>query len=638
MGDSACRLTGMLRIATCFLVLASLFGCSIAHRPSTASSSAPSTRPLSQQRTQSPASGSQWLRVWSSGEADIAVRADGWVAVERALEQSILPNLHDLTTVYDLFAPDQITRWTESVRAFVGQARNDTTTYGPHLSNVSSLGMSVSYYHHRGAIQWGTLLSTFCGSGTWSNRTAAQLIDLLAKLDSAATLARSITNPPVAIDRSVVRDRADVTCGARVYLGLTDLPIDSVRMLNPRGKHAPIEILTRVIVSAGGIADTASLEFYPPASPSQRRAIIEALPRWQWWTATLHGTSNPVTSGVANRAHVVVRFADPADSADIVQFTTIGRRPTFVALDNGMVEWSSRFQANTHELYLPADVLRWVAEVRTTPQMRRPSELHFPREAHCGGSPWQIYFGGAPGNAWLDSAEAAARRAIAKNATPVVDTSRIYGELEITCPAERREGRSPAIAQDDSIRASLSLRSEALSGFVIDRDGFVEPKSIFVFGDWADADRRRISAAIATLTYLPPRFAGLRVAQRSHYLVHPTARNGPGSRDPAQSVCIGGAAGTRVSTTDPAASARKSDLERIADVVVAGNGREPRAQLTNGAFRVTVLPDGTYSALQWTRASRDTVPLRELLPAKFSARLGTLNTITVDVEVGVRCQ
>jgi hypothetical protein len=214
----------------------------------------------------------------------------------------------------------------------------------------------------------------------------------------------------------------------------------------------------------------------------------------------------------------------------------------------------------------------------------------------------------------------------------------VYGELEVTCPALRREGLAAAGIQDDSIRASLSLQEEALVGFVIDRDGNVDRRSTYVFGEWSAADRIRIARAVSSLSFTPARFAGYRVAQRSHYLIGAPYRSAPGSHDIVRGACIaddGG--GIRVRVLSPAAGARRADLERIAWAVAGGPVSPGSNRVRAGVFRIVVMPDGSYHFPHWVSPPGTPVELASALPFRFAARSSDLRPLGVEIEAGIHC-
>jgi hypothetical protein len=386
-----------------------------------------------------------------------------------------------------------------------------------------------------------------------------------------------------------------------------------------------------------------------------RRALATSLAAWRFQAGALGGVT------VAQRVHRVIRFVHPGDSVDAVRFDPVAnaRRPQWMARSDGLVEWTTTFDRSVREVSTAADVLTWVAEFstlrrRATPPLDRvspglPTRYFRPARA----TPWLAMLGRRDGarlaaglyrsattdsaigvmvhapcgsmlNAYIpdhlepDSvlrrAETVARAALAMYPAARIDTTRVYGELEVTCPARPARAPEGEAVILDSLRHALVLSREAAVAFVITRDGAVDRRTIHVFGDRSGTERERILAAVAALRFIPGRFAGYPVAQRRHLIIGVPDPTGPGSLDAVRDLCVEShGLGVRLRALVPARGIPQRDLAEIGHRLIGGVAQATAIRPLRGSVRFVAMPEGNLAFVRWLSPPPDTAEaVREL--------------------------
>jgi hypothetical protein len=615
-----------------------------------------------------------WLHTWSTGNLDIGVRANGWIDLRIAF-----PSPGALTaagTPSAAFTPAEIMTWLDSARAFVQRTNPpvDSTRYGRFLARTLQLNIARSV---NGARAGWTIYVEMCGTGGWSPPASEPPTELFAMLDSAATAARAASSQPARLPADTVVDATDAGCGDGPN---GPMPVDSQRMRHGAVYMPPFETMAQFVVTKRGVLDTRSIEFDPPLTPAYHVSAMRMLAQWR-----VLGPPSIGGTPVDVRYHRVVRFIDPTDSADLM----LGRerpRQTWIARRDGMLEWWNPTNRNEHEVFTPGEVSAWLDRIsglrarRGSPvsQLSPPPTDRFGQQALT--SPWRdvlgsrdgsrvvatlyregndlVHFGLAGGicghappyasevDARADSSLTMAARSVAMatgfRPNPALDTTRVYGEIETTCPASRSGDAFRNATVDDSLRAALALPSEALVDFVVDRDGRVALRTVHVFGSWTANDRSRIGAATATLRYAPALFAGHRVAQRMHYLIPRRAPTGPGALDPVREVCVAGrGVSLRLNILVPEQGIARRDLAKIGSDMMQGYERAAAKGPFGASFRFVALPNGEAHFARWTVLPADTLWARQTLGAtglvpRLTARPSD-PPLGIQVLIGERC-
>jgi hypothetical protein len=479
------------------------------------------------------------------------------------------------------YEPVALLRWIETVRESAWNTANrqsDTLGIAPQVTLYA--GPSTLPYGPWPRERWFVALRG-CSSLNITPAGGNLPHALLALLDSAARLAARYRATPLRIERLEPHDISEVSCPAKATSIVMPLAPPSVS--RGTTAPSAIEVLTQFVVNSHGVVDTSSIEFFPLLSGGFRALAVSAIAGWKFEAATIAGTPvaqiwhhplifldsaraawDPAGIGAAGISRF--RWRDRDDG--LVQIPEAGS--LFGRLDETghIVTFPvSAHSRSPREYFHPADVHRWVAAVTRL----RDSALTAPAVPvfmtdHAFGkdtAAWRVTLRnslgrslkakvtrpGAPGTAvfvsyehsecdgdasigsvlsassaesalMLRSATEAANASSARRPAPAIDSLRTYGELEVACVAIAGLGHVPEqVRIADSVEASLSLPRDALVAFVVMRDGRVNGSSIHVMGKWSRGEVRRISAALSRVRFKPATFAGVRVAQRAHYLI-----------------------------------------------------------------------------------------------------------------------
>jgi hypothetical protein len=589
----------------------------------------------------------EWVRVWSYAHLDIAARSDGWVEIRANPSPLYVRGLHDYVPFHELYTPDQVLVWIREMEPWIaagGSERSPTS-----LVHARIRSMSISLGRGPSRPEGWTIAAYACRSATnWVHRARAPL-GLLIALDSASHAARAARGVPTPIDTAIVRDETSLPCGPDTSGRPFRMPVDPDRV-RPNDPRPPVEVLARFTIRANGAVDTATLETEPVLQPAMRRTLAVGLARAGFRTGRLGGAN------VAQRVHRVIRFVNPHDPVDSVRFDprANARRPQWMPRGDGLVEWTTRSLHDFREVSTATDVLRWLADIDTLrrraaqPLDPRAPGLPTGRERYDASrsGPWLAMLGRREGarlgalfyrdsvtgaasaalmhgtcgermayygsesrlaDSTLRQAEQAARAALALHATPGIDTTRVHGELEVTCPA-RHAGEPYAEAVTlDSLRNALALPGEAAVSLVVGRTGVVDRGSIHIFGEWSSAQRARITAAVAALRFVPGQVGGYDVAQRSHLIIGRADLTGPGSLDPVRELCFGSdTRAVRMRALAPARGVPRRTLADIGEQLLALIGRASPTPPVGGTVRFVSTRERMLSFIRWVDPPPDT--------------------------------
>ncbi|HSQ28848.1 MAG TPA: hypothetical protein VLN49_03305 [Gemmatimonadaceae bacterium] len=375
-----------------------------------------------------------------------------------------------------------------------------------------------------------------CGPGYGTAGPAtAELLDFLALLDSAATMAGEGEGRPPTLSRPYYA--SEVSCSARASA-------DNVRPGAPLRASAP-EIAAQFVVDTSGLVELLSIRFLAATSPVLANAARAAIRNWHFQPAEIDGTPvrQLVQTTVPFAARPLGRFADGSQIG--AEGTADGWVHVFrVSGVNGelLQQW-----------FDPDSIDAWLARVwRRDPRANEPPvdtavllQGHFPIGPRSGvsitGSVMRnpdhslemiAGFNGCAG-AFNEGGQRvgqgeifadAARQARAGHQPPIDPTGRLYDARNVACPAWlpwtrsrisgfERVWRYPVAPYPASMRPT-NARADVLVSFVVDTSGAAEPNSIVVMGGSDPRAAAAVPTALAELRYRPATRSGYKVRQR----------------------------------------------------------------------------------------------------------------------------
>jgi hypothetical protein len=547
-------------------------------------------------------------QAWFTTYGEIRATKDGWVEWRIAPPVALPPHRDNYPTSVTRFEPAAARAWAEAARRALFAVEPAPRTTVPRLR---AAGASISLTVHRDSQGVrNDLLAGTCWSGTSGG--AASLGDVLLLVNAMADAARvaSLLKPTPAVDQSAGPfSEPEVACAATLQRGY--MPAWSPDY-GPRPASRG-ETLVRFIVTEEGRVDSTTLVWDHTPSPPAARAARVTLADWQFVPARLDGRR------VRQWSHAQLWFADSMDAAE---WQLAGRAPprSFAARRDGRIEHAYLFPfpslplkpteaLHIREAFTPAAVRAWW-DPQSTPDTRGVDLVTaggFSRRA--GGA-----YDGCPrirptltgriaDSAWTslaDSVRIAIDEAERRPLVPI-DSTRVHGETEVTCPAyPRGELASPLTRSPNAEEVVLS--------FIVGRDGRVDPSSATVLGDITARETSAIRATLAAQRWEPGRLAGVRVPQRAHLVLFPVADPVPGL---ATEACVqASTVAVRLRVREPEQGIASTDLTRIAHVFSQRLSLRAPGSATDGTFALVLDDAGGAHFFSWKRPPADSAAAR----------------------------
>jgi hypothetical protein len=366
--------------------------------------------------------------------------------------------------------------------------------------------------------------------------------------------------------------------------------------------------LSRCLHTEEGRVDSTTLIWDLTPSPPAERAARATLADWQFAPAQRDGRR------VRQWSHAQLWFADSTDAAE---WQLAGRTPprSFAARRDGRIEHAYFFPfpnlplkpteaLRIREAFTPAAVRVW-SDPQSTPDTRGVDLVTvggFSRRA--GGS-----YDGCPrirptltrriaDAAWPSLADSV-RIAIAEaelHPLAPIDSTRVHGETEVTCPAYPRGELAPSLTRSPNAQ-------EVVLSFIVGRDGRVDASSATVLGDITARETSSIRAALAAQRWEPGRFAGVSVPQRAHLVLFPVADPVPGLATVACARAL--TVAVRLRVREPEQGIASTDLTRMAHVFSRRLALRGPRSATDGTFAAVLDDVGGAHFFSWKRPPAD---------------------------------
>jgi hypothetical protein len=548
-------------------------------------------------------------RAWFTTVGEVRATADGWVELRIAPPAPVPPHNSEFFAVTARFTPDTVRTWAEAVRRLV-----DDTAAAP-MGKVSLPRLTVGHAGIRFEMIRDSMRTRYelsasgCrggGDGSSSRGDAILLVDALTQAARTASALRSVP-----ADRGEgPSSLAQVTCPA--WIQRTMMPAWSATF-GPRPATRG-EALARFVITEHGRIDLATLSWDRAPAPGPAQAARAALAEWRFGYAIVGRRRAP------QWGHAIVWFADSSDAAERQQAGWTRTR-SFVTRRDGRIEhaylhpwidslWTSDEEPRMREAYPPAAVRAWMAGRQRAdgngPRLTVPGGLTLHGQVTGAGILYDgchahrtTATGGIPRAAQLpvtDSLRAALAEAERR---PVrrVDSTRVHGETEVTCPARPRGRLSSTLT-------SWPGADEAILSFVVRRDGRVDPHSVVVLGDSGAGNSGIVRAALLNQQWHPGRLAGVRVPQRAHLVLYPGTEQ---AGELTTEACVqSSAVAVRLRVREPIAGIASQDLTRVAYTMSRNLAFQGRPASSDGTFSVVLDDTGASHFFNWTRPPSDT--------------------------------
>ena len=540
-------------------------------------------------------------QAWFTTIGEVRATRDGWVEW-RSPTGSARPRRSDESSaVAALFTPDAAQRWVEATRrALTDTANRAARTSVPRLIGA---GGSIAFRIVRDSTHVTyDLVASSCHYSLGSSASRGEVRLLVDAMTEAARVASSLSPTPSARGDGLFF-ASEVPCEAsqrRVYM-----PAWSPTM----GKRPADrwETLARFVITEAGRVDSTTLVWDRALPLAAERAAKATMADWLFAPASIG------TQQVRQWAHLQIWFADSADAAEW-QLAGRMRRRSFVARRDGRIDhtwllggdslWHQREEPRIREAFTPSMVRSWLGSQGTPDQrgIALSAPGGFTREA--GGS----YGGCAAVIGWLthpipedvwshlaDSVRAVLDEVERRPLLPV-DSTRVHGETEVTCPAYPRELLPATLTRSPNAQ-------EVILSFVVGRDGRVNASRAVLQGALTAGDAALIRAALAAQRWEPGRFAGVRVPQRAHLVLPPATDLRPSlaTMSCAQSWSVA----VRVRVREPAQGIASTDLTHIAHALARELSPQGSRYATDGTFGLVLDEIGAAHFFSWLRAPSD---------------------------------
>jgi hypothetical protein len=546
---------------------------------------------------------------WFTTVGEVRAADDGWVELQFASADPLPPHhprydSHGAGTAR--FSPTRVQKWVAVARRELGDsALRLGGPEGPELRSGSAT-LSFAPEPHSSGTRF-LIYTRGCRSGLTDGATRAEVILLVDALSNAARVATSMRSVPR--DRGLERfSRPEVTCPAHVERAA--MPAWPAA-LGPR-PAARGEALAHFLVTEDGRVDLSTLTWdrRPPALAATRARA--ALAQWRYEPAESEGRH------VRQWTHATIWFADSSD-ADERLLARWARTASFVARADGRVAHSP-FSTQSDSLWLldeaplfreaypPTAVRTWLAALTSADTTWRTLTV-------AGGvtrrdeSAQRAWYQGCAVDGMLGTrgitvdgreAQLDSIRTVLAQAERIglraVDSTRVHGETEVTCPARLRERLARALTRS-------SGTGEVVLSFVVTRAGRADPGSMLVMGTAPSADVAAARRALEALEWEPGRLSGVAVPQRAHLVLYPAARQ---SMEFETNACAQASlAAVRLHVRESNGRVTGTELTGVAHAISHELGRQARPPATDGRFAVTFDDSGRGHFFSWIRPPSD---------------------------------
>lgn len=582
-------------------------------------------------------------RAWFTTVGEVRATEDGWVELQFAPGVPLPPHysrLADHGAGAARFSPTRVRDWALAARRAVDDTlrRSDKVDVPGFTNGTAAISFAV-VHDSKGAryemYAWG------CRNSSGAGPTRAEVLLLTDALLNASRVASSLRSVPLSLGQGPF-SRPQVTCPARVRVAaMPAWPATLGRRPAARG-----EALAHFVVMEDGRIDLATLTWDHPLAASAARRARAALARWTYDPAQAEGRT------VRQWTHASIWFADSAD-ADERLLARWTRTRSFVARGDGRVAhtpfygesdslWRMDEAPPFREAYPPAAVRAWLSGLVSGDSLG-------PALAVAGGvtrkeeeSGRAYYQGCAPNGSLLtqgitvsgresqlDSIRAALAQA-ERVALRAIDSTRVHGEMEVTCPARPRETLPPTLT-------GWPGAGEVVLSFVVTRNGHVDPASVTAMGVARSADLAAAREALVALRWEPGRLSGVAVPQRAHLVLYPAERRGLELTPDACAQAYTSAVHLRVRETTGGITG--AELTGVAHAMSERLGLQGRPPATDGSFVVTLDDSGRAHFFSWIRLPTDSAGadvVRSALRDRIASSIPGA-PLVLDVELARAC-